>query len=372
MIFCIGFGYLLTLCPINKINQEGRVERNRLYQVIVFSIIFIYIAIVGCRYNVGVDYINYLEWYKIYSRTGKYPVDDMDKSFLFVNYVVKELNVHFSLIFCFLAYILIYAILRGVRYMKFLYAFFMFFFFVIIFNESMNVMRQVAAFFLWFCSFSLYFEGKRKLAIIIGIIAILTHKSSFIALAWIPFLKIDIFKNRKITTTLLVASFLIGVTLYDYLKIVFAFIAPFFGDRLGKYSDEWQMEQFEEQTAAADSEGIAVTIYLFINLLIVGYSTKLRQVYRDYHFPFYYNLFIIGQILNSICSLNTIFMRANYYFLLHNVVILSFLCYYLLVKNKTSILEKFYGIGIIVIYLVLHYRHIIQSDSINPYKSILL
>lgn len=115
---------MLALCPINKVNQEGRVERNRLYQAIVFSIILVYVVIVGFRYNVGVDYKNYLGWYNIYFRTGKYPVKDMDSSFLFINYVVKELNIHFSFIFCFLAYILIYAILRGVRYMKFLYAFF--------------------------------------------------------------------------------------------------------------------------------------------------------------------------------------------------------------------------------------------------------
>ena len=96
MTFCVGAGYMLALCPINKVNQEGRVERNRLYQAIVFSIILVYVVIVGFRYNVGVDYKNYLGWYNIYFRTGKYPVKDMDSSFLFINYVVKELNIHFS------------------------------------------------------------------------------------------------------------------------------------------------------------------------------------------------------------------------------------------------------------------------------------
>ena len=97
MTFCVGAGYMLALCPINKVNQEGRVERNRLYQAIVFSIILVYVVIVGFRYNVGVDYKNYLGWYNIYFRTGKYPVNDMDSSFLFINYVVKELNIHSQL-----------------------------------------------------------------------------------------------------------------------------------------------------------------------------------------------------------------------------------------------------------------------------------
>ena len=45
MTFCVGAGYMLALCPINKVNQEGRVERNRLYQAIVFSIILVYVVI---------------------------------------------------------------------------------------------------------------------------------------------------------------------------------------------------------------------------------------------------------------------------------------------------------------------------------------
>ena len=69
-----------------------------------------------------------------------------------------------------------------------------------------------------------------------------------------------------------------GISLYDYLKSCICFVAPFFGNRLGGYADEWSMEPFEEHTAAS-GEGIAVIIYLFINLLIVRYSTKLRQIY---------------------------------------------------------------------------------------------
>lgn len=55
-----------------------------------------------------------------------------------------------------------------------------------------------------------------------------------------------------------------------------------------------------------------------------------------------------------------------------NIVVLSFFCHYLLVKNKTSVLEKLHGMGIIMVYFLHHYRHIIQSDSINPYNFLLL
>ena len=126
MTFCVGAGYMLALCPINKVNQEGRVERNRLYQAIVFSIILVYVVIVGFRYNVGVDYKNYLGWYNIYFRTGKYPVKDMDSSFLFINYVVKELNIHFSFLFLGI-YLDICNIERGKIYEVFVCLFFLFF-----------------------------------------------------------------------------------------------------------------------------------------------------------------------------------------------------------------------------------------------------
>ena len=50
--------------------------------------------------------------------------------------------------------------------------------------------------------------------------AVLTHKSSLAALAWIPFLKIDAFKIEKLLR-FLVVTFLMGISLYDYLKVVF-------------------------------------------------------------------------------------------------------------------------------------------------------
>lgn len=61
MTFCVGAGYMLALCPINKVNQEGRVERNRLYQAIVFSIILVYVVIVGEGGNLAASKIRNLE-----------------------------------------------------------------------------------------------------------------------------------------------------------------------------------------------------------------------------------------------------------------------------------------------------------------------
>ena len=57
MTFCVGAGYMLALCPINKVNQEGRVERNRLYQAIVFSIILVYEEFYKLKYCSTVVYM---------------------------------------------------------------------------------------------------------------------------------------------------------------------------------------------------------------------------------------------------------------------------------------------------------------------------
>lgn len=55
MTFCVGAGYMLALCPINK-DQSRRQSWKKIgyYQAIVFSIILVYVVIVGFRYKVVV------------------------------------------------------------------------------------------------------------------------------------------------------------------------------------------------------------------------------------------------------------------------------------------------------------------------------
>ena len=50
MTFCVGAGYMLALCPINKVNQEGRVERNRLRLAKAAAI-----SPLGCLSNIDIN-----------------------------------------------------------------------------------------------------------------------------------------------------------------------------------------------------------------------------------------------------------------------------------------------------------------------------
>lgn len=370
MLFCIWMGHLLSIIPITKVCNNKRVYNEDFYCITYITIV-IYTSIVGFRYNVGVDYVNYLEWYKSYCIKGIYPVNGQDKFFLYINYVLKEIGGHFCILFILLALPLISSLMRGLRHVQFLYAYYFFFFFTIIFNESMNVMRQIAAFYMWFCAYALLFEKKKRQAIIVATLGVLMHKSSLLALLWYPFVKLDLFRNKKLAYILLIASFIGGFFLYDYFKIIFVFLAPYMGDRLANYADGWQMEQIELYTEANQGEGIAAIAYLIIDLLIVKYSKILRNKYANNNFSFYYNLFLIGEILTPIVAANTIFMRVNYYFMLHKIIILSFFCHYVFAYGgKYKFVSKLCGIAIIAIYTFLHYRHILNSTSINPYRTI--
>lgn len=368
------YTFIMFFCVFTSKRLTNPIKNNT-KQHLVYSqiIIIIYTLIVGLRYKVGIDYQNYYDWYKTLYITGKFPIEDPDIGYYYLNEIVKCLGLHYCFIFIALAYGLIYSLLKAVSYTRFLYPLYFFFFFTIIFNESLNVMRQVMAFYIWYYAYTLYFNKKIRTAIIIALIGILFHKSSIIALFWVPFISKDIFKNRFITIILLTSSFVLGSLFYENIKIVLTLLSVF-GGRLGSYLTEEKLNQFEEFTENVETEGIAVVIYLCINIIIVLFSNRLKQEFKNYKFTFFYNLFIIGQLLNPIVAANTILARANYYFDLHKIIILSFFTYYLWYSKSCN---KFYTIIykctfliILLIYLVLHYRHIANNHFITPYQTI--
>lgn len=363
MFFCIIMSCKLT----HPIQGKKQFYNNLMYTNII---ILVYTLIVGLRYNVGVDYQNYYEWYRTLYITDKFPVEDADIGYYLLNRLTKYFNIHYCFIFIVLAFGLIFSLLKAVKFTKFLYPLYFFFFFCIIFNESLNVMRQIMAFYIWYYAYILYLEKKIKTALIVAFIGFLFHKSSILALLWFPFLYVDICKNRFLTIAIVLISFILGEVFYENIKVILT-LGSAIGGRLGVILTEEKLNQFEEFTAGVESQGIAVIIYLCINIIIIYFSKELRNKYKDYKFSFFYNLYIVGQILNPIAMSNTMMIRANYYFDLHKILILSFFVfYYWKNKSKKYIIPRLLTIIILLIYLFLHYRHIINSQTINPYQTI--
>lgn len=363
MFFCIFMSRKLT----HTIQNNNQYHNYILYTNII---ILVYTLIVGLRYNVGVDYQNYYKWYRTLYITDKFPVEDADIGYYYLNRFVKYFNIHYCFIFIVLAFGLIFSLLKAVKFTRFLYPIYFFFFFCIIFNDSLNIMRQIMAFYIWYYAYVLYFNKRIKTALLVAFIGFLFHKSSILAILWFPFLYIDVFKNRFLTTIIIIISFILGKIFYENIRVLLI-LGSAIGGRLGTLLTEEKLNQFEEYTEGVESQGIAAIIYLCINIIIIYFSKKLKNEYKDYKFTFFYNLYMVGQCLNPIAMSNGIMVRANYYFDLHKILILSFFVFYFWGnKNKKNVIPKLITIIILLIYLFLHYRHIINSQTINPYQTI--
>lgn len=370
MFFTIECGIIFRQSDY-LIDKNGKQIVNMQPKYAMFLLLLVYILIVGFRYQVGVDYLNYESWYNIYCKTDKFPVEGQDRGYLLLNYIAKLLGMPFTFINIILTFLIILPVSKSLKFAKFLYPLFFFFYFTIIFNESLNVMRQVAAFFLWFYAYCLYFKKSNKKKIFsIALLGFFIHKSSILSLIWLPFIKLDLFKNKYITLGILLLSCVLGSVFYSDFKNIMMAGAGLMGGNIADYNDSWRMQQFELYSAANQGEGIAKNLYLVIDFFLILSSTQLKTVYNKYHFSFFYNLFVIGEILTPIVSANTIFLRVNYYFSLHKIIVMSFYCHYLWNSKKHLIIKKSLLFSILFIYFFLHIRHIINNDAINHYQSV--
>lgn len=330
-----------------------------------WATIIIFVLCVGLRYDVGSDYLYYEEVYNTYKRTGDFIIDSPDLFFIFVYYVLKILEAPAVCVFIVYAFILMYSVsYLASKYREFA-GWFMFFFFCIIFPESNNVMRQICAFFICCIAHHLYINDKKKNAITVGLIACCVHESSIIAFPLIFFSRKDVFKNKYFTIMLLIASFMLGYVMYDYIKMFMLLSSSFAGGRLAKYLSEESIAHFEDLDNKA--EGLSASlIYLCINIYLVKISDKLKAFYKGYHFTFHYNVFLVGQVINPMLIASTMLLRANYYLYLYQIITMAFLLHYLWNFEK-----KWYSrilcLTISFVFLFLYYRHIANNEHYYPW-----
>lgn len=341
---------------------------------IIIWIIVIYLVIVGLRWSVGVDWDNYYNWFAILEKTGNFAVEDPDIGYYYLNLSASLLGLGFYFILLTITFITIYSILGAGSYYREIFPFFFFFFFCIIFNESLNVMRQILAFWVIFFGITLYFRNRFKYACIAFLIAWLFHKTALIAMAYIPFLFIKKMPNKYIAIVMIIVSFLMGNIFYEYIKeYMTAFEMLGDSSRFTSEMTEYGFRVFENQARDWSTE-TAKYAYLVLDIIICLNCTKMKRIWKDRNFVFFYYLFLIGEILQPIFIANALFERVNYYFYLYKILILSLFCYYLwsLSPAKKMFWKRTTVAGIVSLYLFLHIKHIIQSDSIVPYQNVIL
>ena len=331
-------------------------------------IAIMYVFVVGFRYHVGSDWISYHDVYWRLKNFGLF-LDEYDVGYFLLNKFAVFFNLGYYFVLSVVAFFTIFFAIHSVGKAKFLLPLYLFFFFCIIFNESLNIIRQILSCFACFYAINKLIEKDYKSALFSFLLAYSFHGTCLVTLSYIPFLFFNPFKYKYFNIVLILSSFIFGELVYENFKD-FLIGASFLSDsRINDRITDYGFQVFEDMAVDWAAQSVKY-VYLLINLMIIWYSPQISKIFDKYRYSFFFSLFMIGQILHPILVYHSMFQRINYYYYLYCILIMSYFCYTFW-RYRISILTLFWQrvvvIAILLIYLLLHIRHIIGSDTIYPY-----
>ena len=343
------FFALLTILGANTLLTYSKDTNNQISfnysKPGIHLFIVAYTLIIGLRYMVGRDYYGYFNWFKELKATGVFPVDN-EVGFIFLNKLIVYLDFHYSFLFIVIAFLQIFFLVKSIEKFPFLRPWFFFFFFsCLLFFISMNAMRQTIAFFIFFYSLNNFLQKKYLLTFFLFLLALSFHKSIIMLYVLLPFVNKDWFKNVKLQVLILIASVFIFPLFIDRLLELVNPIINLLGYNYCIENLDYMAELSQESTKR---DGLSIYMFFFIDLIIILYSDKLKLFFSKYNFQVYYNLFFIGLILSRLFANNFILARIAEYFIHFRILILSFLCFYLIYSKQA----KFYRLNKAIVWLI--------------------
>lgn len=324
---------------INRFNQE----RNSFWNFEILLSFIIFSIFSGVRWNVGVDYPGYLNYYNALVNGYLNNIKDVEIGFQNISEILAYLNLHFSVFFGFWACLQLFFIYYAFRKEQFVLPFLGL---IIVcggqYIDWMNGMRQALAASIFVFSIQFIFQRNLLKYVITIIFASIFHQSAIILLSFYFFINIDYFKNRILTFAVLGVCIFIGLTpnwltatqeLEEILNII----------GYSDYSDKLEYIIAEKQRIMAFGPR------RLLNLALVGilifYSSKLKIYYTNTRFIYFYNLTIIGALYyNLFANAGNHFLRPTYYLTIFLPISLAYLLYYLKFRSNLKISLEFLAI----------------------------
>ncbi len=329
-------------------NNLGRQPSFWAWETIV--LLFLVAFISGVRWNVGVDYLSYLEKYNNYLTLG-HTNRKFEWGFDAISRIFAYLNAHFSIYFGFwalLQFFFIYYALKDERYL------WPYLGFVIIFGPHylswMNGIRQMLA----ACMFvyAVQFIKFRKLIpyLLIILAATLIHKSAILLILFYFIPQKDYFKNRYVNLALCIVTLIIGLNPYwlqatDSLKLVLSSIG------YEGYADNFDILVDSKTQMALGPRRLSI---ILLNMLVVWYTPKLKSDFEETNYVTYFNLAFIGVLLHNLfANAGHIFLRPVTYFTIFLALTTSYLLCYLKLKSPKGVSIEFIIVFLLAISNVL-------------------
>lgn len=290
----------------------------------IVAALFLFSLVSGLRWQVGVDHLNYLSAY-IDATNGVYAgISGLEPGFFYLTKLFADLDVHFFFYFGFIALLQIYFFYRSFNSERYLFPFLGAL--VILgsqYLDWMNGMRQALAATIFVYSTKFIFERRLFSYIVAIVCASLFHKSALVLIPFYFIGRVDLFRNRVFTLSLLVSCILVGNS------SAWISESDLVGDllmRLGYegYSSnfEYLVSEYQQQTAFGPRR-LSVT---FLWVVLIYYSVQLKAYHKGTRIIVFYNLGILGALYyNLFASAGHIILRPLYYFAIFLPILVAYL-----------------------------------------------
>jgi len=344
---------------LNDTSKRVRVRWDLIFLILIFSVFC------GIRYDVGVDYLTYLAYYEEL-RVGRLTYEPFEYIFHQINYGLSYLNLHFFWYFFTIAYLQMFFLILGLKNEKYLFQY-MFFVFIAggFYFTYMNELRQSLVISIFVFSIKYINEKKMLKYLLLIIIAFFIHRSAVILLPMYFFFRNnkDYFRNRKIQIVLLFVVLIISATQFlKYLVGLFEFVTGLIGMKNWNDLDE-KLSFFQKNF----TKGIRFYVPFFTSLIIILYSKKLKDYFSSSKFIIFYNLFFLGALFFILSFDNIALQRPARYFTFYQVIMTSFLLFYLGNAKRNRKINLLLFILIITMNIVVLHAFI-ESDHHTQFK----
>ena len=326
-----------------------------IFPLIVFAFIF------GCRYNVGVDYPAYL---KMYIWGGD---REMEPLFLWVTDSMSDLNIHYACYFGLWAFIQVFLLFYTLRHQRFLFPFMAFFLiFGSYYLSMMNIIRQQVAACIFLYSIQ-YIDNKKFVKYFLCIFfASLFHKSAWLVIILYPLFqwRKDWFPNIKIQ----IIFYLIALYLSFNYDFVINLISGIFSDfaRLFGYDvyliGILRNEQLDSMAQFGNNTGYGFYINVFISVIIILFSNRLKNYYKNNFFLMIYSMWFIRILADFVIGASIILNRPFVYFTNIKIIMLAYFIYYCV--NSKRVIPQLLIVGFILIHVAL-FVNMLSNGEIN-------
>ena len=277
--------------------SSTKYSKNCLFFILFFALVF------GLRYDVGIDYFTYSDWYS----TGLgYTFEKNEFFFRLLTYICTKLNLHVVLYFGVIAAIQICFYLKYFKDREDILPYAILFFFLEgSYMFCMNILRQSMAVCIWLSGLRFITQHKPYKYFLLCTVAFLFHRSAILMFILYPILcrKKDYTKNVKLQLLLYVIAIIIGSVFTNYIgqidNLITTYTSVMGGDE-DLYSS-YSMDRFiEESNKDSSGTGLALMFKIALWFLIIGISGKVKKFYNSVYYNMAYNLFFVGLLINRI------------------------------------------------------------------------